>query len=274
VPALDPRIVKVSIEVGGQLKTYEGIAITARGTKYANAIQNEAEITLSNLDRTTQDYILTETSPFNLNRTPKLVILEAGRESYGASKIFSGNIVSAKPSQPPDIAVTLKCLTGNFLKGNIIARNQAGQVSLRELSKQVAQDCNLTLLFQTEDKNIANYTYTGGALKQIEALNNIGGINAFADDASLIIKTANVPLNNTLTILDESTGMIGIPELTEQGVKVTFLLDNKTTLGGGLQIKSKIYPAINGNYVIYKLGFNIANRDTPFYYIAEARRLR
>ncbi len=66
--------------------------------------------------------------------------------------------------------------------------------------------------------------------------------------------------------------MIGIPEFTEQGIKVKFLLDNRTTLGGGIQIESKIYPATNGNYVIYKLGFEITNRDKPFYWIAEATR--
>ncbi len=68
--------------------------------------------------------------------------------------------------------------------------------------------------------------------------------------------------------------MIGIPEFTEQGIKVKMLLDNQTKLGGGLRITSSIYPAVNGDYVIYKLGFDIATRDTPFYYIAEAARRR
>ena len=79
---LDLRIIKVSFIVNGQLKTYtassnEPLNIIATGTKYANALQNEAEITISNLDRATQDYILTETSPYNLNRTSKTITLEA-----------------------------------------------------------------------------------------------------------------------------------------------------------------------------------------------------
>ena len=56
--------------------------------------------------------------------------------------------------------------------------------------------------------------------------------------------------------------------------KVKMLLDNQTRLGGGLRITSNIYPAVNGEYVIYKLGFQISSRDTPFYYIAEAARRR
>lgn len=272
--ALDPRIVKVTIEVNGVLRTYQGIAITASGTKYANSLQNECEITLSNLDRATQDYILTETSPYTLNRTPKTVTLEAGRQSYGTAVIYRGNVISSSVSQPPDIAVTLRCLTGNFFKGNILSRSQPGQVTYLQASKQVATDLGMILNFQANDKNLGNYSYSGSALKQVDHLSSVGGTNVFIDDNTLIVKNAYVPLNHTLKILDAESGMIGIPEFTEQGVKVKFLIDNKTVLGGGLRIISKVYPAVNGDYAIYKLSFEISNRDTPFYYIAEAARRR
>lgn len=271
---LDPRLLQLAIEVNGQVQTFDTVAITASGTKYANALQNECEITIANLDRATQDYILTQTSPYIFNRTPKIATISAGRQSYGTSVIYSGNIVSSYVSQPPDVAITLKCLTGNFYKGNIIARNQPGEVSLSQVSKQLASDLNVALSFQAKDQTITNYAFTGAALKQVVSLNSLGGINVFIDDNTLIVKDAFVPIDNSLRILDANTGMIGIPEFTEQGIKVTFLLDNKTKLGGALQITSGIYPAINGTYVIYKLGFEVANRDTPFYWIAEAARQR
>ena len=272
MPELDPRIVKVSIQVGGRVKTYEGIAITANGTKYANSLQNECEVTLSNLDRATQDYILTETSPYNRNRGIKTVLIEAGRQSYGTAKIYRGNIVSSTVSQPPDIAITLKCLTGNFLKGNVLAQNFGQAATIKQISQNFAQQANLALNFQATDKNVGNYAYNGSSLKQVNQIGTLSNVDAYIDDDTFIVKNAFVPLNNTLRILNADTGMIGIPQFTEQGIKVKFLLDNRTTLGGSLEIQSKIYPAINGRYVIYKLGFEIANRDTPFYYIAEASR--
>ena len=271
--ALDPRVVKLSIEVSGGIKTYEGLAIRATGTKYANPNQNEAEITIYNLNRQTQDFILTETSPYNFNRTPKTIRLEAGRVSYGASLIYSGNVVSSKPSQPPDIGVTMKCLTGNFYKGLMVSNGMAGSVPLSVIARRVAADLNTRLIFQTTDRNIANYAYTGAALKQVEQLGALGNINAFVDNATLVLQTVGLPLSNTISVVSAETGMVGIPELTERGVKVKFLLDNRTVLGGGLDVKSVMYPAANGSYVIYKLGFEIANRDTPFYYIAEGLRL-
>lgn len=269
---LDDRIVRVSIEINGQLKVYEGLYITATGTKYANPLQNEAEISVANLTKADRDYLLTETSPFNKNATPKKIILEAGRVSYGVSKIFEGNITSCVPTSPPDIILTFKCQTAQYLKGKIISAQQAGSVPLSKIAKQVAADTGLELNFQAKDKNISNYSFTGGALKQVDKLGSIGAVNAYVDDSQLIVKDMNLPLQGQIRILSEKSGMIDMPDMTEMGVKVTYLLDNQTKLGGALQIESVINPAVNGKYVIFKLSFNIASRETPFYWIAEAIR--
>lgn len=273
--ALDPRIIKVTVEVNGQLRTYSSpMNIVATGTKYGNALQNDATISIDNLEKSVQDYLLTETSPYNLNRTPKTITLEAGRESYGTAVIYRGNVVSIIVSQPPDITVTMKCLTGNFAKGNIVNNSLLGYNTYQDIAQKVAGDLSVNLNFQATNKNINNYNFTGSSLKQIELLGQMGNYNAFIDNDVLVVKDAFIPLTGTTRILNQSTGMIGIPEFTEQGLRVKFLLDNITTLGSGLEIQSDIYPAVNGQYVIYKLGFQIATRDTPFYYIAEAARRR
>ena len=272
---LDPRLLTLSIEVNGSVKTYSDLFITANGTKYANALQNDCEITIANLDRSTQDYILTQTTPYNLNYSPKLAIIRAGRQSYGTSLVYAGNIISSIVSQPPDVKITLKCLTGNFLKGSVISRNQPGTALLSRISAAIAQDCgNLQLNFQATDKQIANYSFGGAAIKQVELLGSLGNINAYIDDRTLVVKNNLIPLTGSLQTISAETGMIGIPEFTEQGIKVKFLFNNRTTLGGGIRVISNVYPAANGDYVIFKLGFELSNRETPFYYIAEAARRR
>lgn len=270
---LDPRIVRVGIEVNGRVKYYEGLDIHAQGMKYANPNQNECEVRLTNMDKVTRDYILTETSPFNINRTPKKLIVEAGRQSYGTTVIFMGDITASGISQPPDIGVTLKAMTGNFKKGDVISRNKGSSCGLKTICQGVAGDIGATLDFQATDKSVANYSYSGGALKQMDVLQESGDYDVYLDNNVLIVKDRHIPLNNRTRILNLDTGMIGIPELTEQGLKVRFLLDNQTAIGGALEVTSKIYPAINGKYAIYKLGFSIASRDVPFYYEAECKRI-
>jgi hypothetical protein len=271
--ALDPRIVKVTIEVNGQLKTYQSpMNITANGTRYGNALQNDCIVTIDNIDKATQDWILTETSPYNLNRTPKTVTVEAGRVSYGTAVIYVGNIINAIVGQPPDVKLTLKCLTGNFVKGSVITRQFAGTATTQQIMAAIAQDTATVLNFQGTNKNVANYAFAGSSLDQVRLAGTLGNYNVFIDNNTLLVKDAFIPVNGSTRILSASTGMIGIPEFTERGVKVKMLIDNQTTLGGGLDIQSTQYPAANGVYVIYKLGFQIASRETPFYYIAEAAR--
>jgi len=139
-------------------------------------------------------------------------------------------------------------------------------------AEAVADDLGLSLTFEAEDKRIANYNFSGGALKQVDKLGETGRVDAYVDDSTLVVKRAGAPLSNQIRVLNIDTGLIGIPEITERGIKVKFLLDNVTVLGGALRVKSVIYPAVNGDYTIYKLGFDIATRDTPFYWIAEAQR--
>jgi len=264
--------VQVTIELGGTINTYTGLGITATGTKYANSLQNDAEIRIANLTKSKRDYILTETSPFNLNREPKKVTLSAGRVSTGVSTVFQGDVISSSISQPPDIWLTLKCLTGNFFKSTVVSKGGNSSIPLSQLSAQVAKDLGVRLDFQAVDKPITNYNFTGSSLNQVQKLGDSGAIDAYIDDGTLVVKELNFPLSNSSQVISESTGMIGIPELTEQGVKVKFLLNGQTTLGGSMRVQSTLNPATNGTYIIYKLNFEIASRDTPFYWIAEGKR--
>lgn len=272
MPQLDERLVRVSLQINGRLKQFTNLWINSTGCKYANPLQNEAEVSVAGLSKADRDYLLTECSPFNKDHTPKMLILEAGRVSTGLAKVFEGNIISCKPQQPPDIKLVFKCQTGNFTKGKIVAVTQAASASMQSIAQRIANDNGLSLRFEAKDRSITNYSFTGGALKQIEVLATLGAVNAYADDSELVVKDYGVPLVGQLRILSADSGLIGIPETTEHGVKLTYFLDNESKLGGALDLQSGIYPSLNGRYTIYKLGWNITSRENPFYWIAECQR--
>lgn len=269
---LDPRLMRVGVEIDGRIKWYaQDFAITASGTKYANPLQNECEVKITNVDKATRDYLLTETSPLNKNRTPKKLLVEAGRVSTGLALVYEGDITSAVGSQPPDIVVCIKAKTGDFQKGNVISRSNS-QTPLSNIAQNVANDLGLKLDFQAKEKQIANYSHSGAALKQVDRLGSTGAVNAYINNGTLVVKDLNIPLKGRTRVLSLDTGMIGIPEFTEQGIKVKMLFDNQTDLGYGLDITSIMNPAANGIYSVYKMQFELASRDTPFYLIAEAVR--
>lgn len=270
---LDLRLISLSIEISGQIRTYTNLAITATGVKFGNPNQGQCDITIANLDTEVANYILTESSPFNRNRTPKRIVLSAGRESTGLSVLYIGNLFRASITQPPDAVVTIRSLSGVFVSGNIVARSFTESVLISRIAEQVSEDMGTTLDFQATDRRISNYSFTGAANKQMEKLAEMAPLDVYVDNEVLVVKDLDVPLRGRVRRLNADTGMIGVPTFTEQGVQVTFLYDNQTVLGGRLDIESNQYPALTGSYVIYKLAYQIANRDVPFYFIADCHRL-
>jgi len=271
--AFDDRIVRVGIQVGDKIRYYQDLAIVASGTKYANATDNECEIKITNLSKETRDYILTETSPFKKSKDPKKIILEVGRVSTGTSRIFIGDIISAKPSQPPNIDLSIKATTKSTAKNDTVVRSKTEKSSLNSIAKDVARDLNLKLVFEAKDKQIANFSYIGSNAGQINELAKSGSVNAYIDDDKLIVKDSDTPLTGKSQLLRLDTGMIGIPEIDQNGIKVKYLYNNQSVVGGALQIESKLNPSANGMYQIYKLNFDVASRDNNFYLIAEAKRI-
>lgn len=269
---LDKRVIIVEIEVPGGMKRYEGFSVDFTVTKTAGSQMNEAEIKIANIIKADRDYLVTATSPLQRPRQRKRVILYAGYESTGVTRRFVGDITLATVTQPPDIFLQMKAQTGYFNRGDIIARSGQAQNNLSEMASRVSQDLGLTLDFQATDKALANYSFTGGALAQVDKLAQAGIVDAFVDDDRLVVKDRGKGLAGRMRKLNENNGMIGMPEVDERGVKVKMLMDPHTTLGTVLEIESQLNPAANGRFTIYKMRENCSMRGQPFYIEAEAMR--
>ncbi|CAG9424334.1 hypothetical protein AB7092_08825 [Providencia rettgeri] len=269
---IDLRRIRVGIEVNGRLQWYEGLRIKANGTKYANPLQNECTVNIDGLNADTRNMLLTETSPYAKSKTPHRLIVEAGRVSTGVFRIYVGDIVSAEIASPPDVTLTLKAKTNNATARKMISTSGGAINKLSDIAKNIAQDCNVKLDFQATDKNIANWYFCGSALKQVEKLQEAGKVKAFIDDDVLYVKDQDKALSGRRRILNQKSGMVGIPKATEKGVDVTYLIDAESSLGGMLSLESKFNPALNGDYLIEQLKFDIASHDDPFFYQAICKR--
>lgn len=270
---LDERLMRVSFEVGGVTRSYEGLYMTAQGQKFGSPNQGECVVSIANLDREVRDQLITESSPFNRNPIEKTIVVEAGRRSTGLSVVYIGNIYRSTLSQPPDQIVQIRCLTGNFQKGNIVTASLAGNSLLSEISQRAAEMVGAQLQFEATDRPISNFTHNGSALAMLDKIETLGDLDVYLDDRNLVVKNRAVPLTDQVRVIGPDD-IIGIPETMEHGVRVSFFYDNQTRLGGMLDLTSRQYPDVTGLYTIYKLGFDVANRDTPFYYTVEAVRIQ
>ena len=94
------------------------------------------------------------------------------------------------------------------------------------------------------------------------------------DFSAALIGTASTGLNlkTESGYFIQALPMAVIPKATEKGVDVTYLIDGESSLGGMLRLDSKYNPALNGDYIIEQLKFDIASHDDPFFYQATCKR--
>ena len=269
------RLLRVGIEIDGQLNWYENLAITATGQKTSSITQNNTEITIANLPKNIRDFLLTEGTPFRRverfgTENRLRVIVQAGRESYGYSTVYEGEITTTSITQPPDLIITVNALTGHNGKSQIVNTQLPPVSRISEIAQSVADSLGVGLEFSATDKSISNYGYDGAADGQLAEINSLGVLDVFVDDNTLVVKDRNVPRGSIRRVLNPSD-IIGKVEFIEFGVRVKFLFDPETQIGAEIEINSRENPAANGVYVIFRLSFDLANRENPFYLIAEAR---
>lgn len=276
--AIDPRIMQVNIQIGDREIIYNDLAISATGTKFSNANQGNAIITIANVDNDVRDFILTEGTPFLRDRQQarKRISVFSGRVSTGLSLVHTGNIFRATISNPPDQIISIRSIQQQAAKGNIIQNNFAGMVPLRTIAEQISSDIELANdpVIEADDINIADYSFSGSATEQIKKLNELINISAWIDNDTLYITNTNTPLTQFSRTITPRNGMVGIPQPTEQGIKVKMMYDNRVVTGSQLTVESERYPSLSGQYLIYKLSYTLTNRDVPFYLQAEGTRIR
>ena len=268
---------RVSIDIGDRVIAYEDLAITCTGTKYTNALQADAQITIANLDTDVRDFILTEGTPFLRDREQagKTITVEVGRESTGLDLLYVGNIFRATISNPPDQVITIRAIQRQAAKGRIVQANYPGQVPMSTIVEQVIAsiDTNLACEFEATDRMISDFSFSGGALSQLQKIQQFGNIDTWIDNNTVYVIDRDNTVLGFRHVLTPRNGMVGIPKPTEQGIQVTMMYDRRVVVGGELDIESTRYPSLTGRYKIYKLTYNLTNRDTPFYLTADANRL-
>lgn len=143
---------------------------------------------------------------------------------------------------------------------------------LSSICQRVATMLGVSLEFKATDRNIGNYSFGGPLVKQVQKLNDMGGICAFVDNTKLVVLNSNQARSEEPITVSAATGMIGVPQITELGVCVKTLINNEIKVGDSVKIESIINPAANGTFIVYKLGFEVASRDVPFYWLLELRK--
>jgi len=273
---MDKRLLRVGIGIAGKLHYYDikdGFNIQVSGSKSTTPEQNTCDVSVGGLNRDTREYLLSSINPFIENNVKAFCTVDVGRESTGLFRLFEGDVIMAKPTQPPDIYIDFSLGTGFLVNSSVRSISFPGFHMLSEIVNSIGSELKLSVLMQARNKEINNFYVAGNGMTLVRRLSELGDVQAYIDNNTLIVKDRVEPLKGKVKILNKSSGMISIPEITENGVTVDYLIDGDSSVGGYLQIKSEINPIADGNYRIEKLDFSIDSHGDDFYYTAEALRL-
>lgn len=269
VAAFDPRIVKVSLQLAGELLVFTDLNIYASGQMLITPEPGHCDCHIFNLTRQQKNNLISQASPFKRNSIP--MTIDVGRESYGTFRLFDGNVFAGVSSQPPDIGITLSSLVNYVGMGNVTSNSHAPLTLLSKIAQAVATINKLQLKFEATDKQIDCFSFTGAAAKLVDEIAMAGGVDVWVQNGQLIVKDAKVPLKGDVVIISAATGMIGIPEVTVFGARVKVMMNSAIRLGGAVQIISDVNPAANAVYNAIRINFEVSNRDQPFWYIIDCQ---
>lgn len=261
---MQQRKLRIGIELHGKLNVYDSAHMSIKVVKSCDTKQNQAQVNILNLTPDHQDYLVTECSQWNPHQSPKIFTIEMGNE-HGLERIFVGEAISAVSTPPPDRMLTLKSRTGEsarFLWGGISAGRST---RLSQLAQMIAEEFKLTLQFEATDKMIGNFTHNGVMYDQLKRLEGVGDVDVFVNDTQLVVKDIGDSLPGEVKLVSEHTGMIGVPVLDDKGVRVRVMFDQYFDLGKGIEVKSIVNPAADGQYTIYQMVYDASNYDKPWY---------
>lgn len=266
---IDKRLIRLGIIIDDQISWYDKVPIEAKGMKYNTPFSGECDIMLLNIRRDARENILRNTDPRTPNRKRVSVILEVGRESYGTTTLFRGDVFRSEPTGKPDIGIRLICIVGAFNKNRLVTRSANEITKLSNIAKWIADDCGYSLSFEIPDTNIKSYSFTGSAFSQLRQLERLAKANVFVENDVLFVTPNQVERKGAVVRkLSANSGLLNAGR-TDFGMKCKMLYDPRDKVGGLIDLVSETNPSANGLYTIFKLAFHVSNRAQPFYLEAE-----
>ncbi len=272
---IDNRIVEVDITINNEATRISGLYIAATGNQLSVPGAGQCEVKILNPSNRLRELILRETNPLAGKGSTVYISVLVGRESYGASELFSGTVFRSSGLPRPNLGIILKCIGGNIRQSQskYVTRTGGDETPLKTIAEWAAIDAGYSLNFDTDNLVIGSYSYSGSAQGQIEKLYELSaGARVYEERGVLNVVSMGAETLDTIPVLSAQSGLMEASR-TEHGVRAMFLYMPAVKIGKRFEVQSITNPSLNGVYSILRLDYAVSNRDTPFYYVAEMAKL-
>lgn len=281
---------KLSLRIGdgdNVVEFNEDFYITCRTQKTVLAVQNTCTITIDNLTAERRNYLVgyfTQWASRNYSQPFVPVDIRIGRQSAPDKLItvFRGAILETSLGNPPDISLTLNCVTSlidmNISSTGFVVHALPKLSSFKAVCEWAANLVSMPLRYEVSATLPAVSARTSALIIQkAYSLSAVVGLLAnlhkntvcvFVDDDTLVVTEWGLALQGELVEVNANSTdgqLIGIPSITQWGVKFTTLADTNVRLAGAVNLTSTLNPTVNQQWVVTGVEYDITSRDTGWY---------
>lgn len=228
-------------------------------------IPSEASIDVYNLNREDLQFLTTSAATWLVKQS--LIQLYAGYDD-DVELLFGGRIVEAKPMGYPDLQLHIRGLSGfEWMTRTISIEKENLKVLdlLDYVSSVTKYPINIPKWLRDTNeflnKKLESFSYTGSVWNLLDEIQKMcGGFSI--DEKSIVLSTYNDSINvynagqtNTgkTLLINDTTGMIGVPTPTSVGIDVKILLNPTIKTGDIIYLESKRIPMCNGIYRVVQI---------------------
>ena len=242
----DDRLLSVTFGVGqDKFHTYDqNFNLKVNVQKDILGKSNTATIELMNISEDDRNFLVGGFSAWRKRKfgTPFVPVeVMLGRESTGLEKsVYLGCVVQSSMSMPPDINVTIHCTTSQNAKLDLSAEIPH-KGTLKSISEWAAKLLRLDLSFHAADQRIITSPQKLWSIEALPGMLNwmfAATTAIYIDDNKLVVRDLDKALNGNPIKVDVTSGLVGIPALTEWGVNFTAMADRNIPLSSAVELAS------------------------------------
>ncbi len=188
---------------------------------------------------------------FDFNNIQK-VTLEAGYQDGKFDLIYKGRIVTCRTRQEhTETITTIEAQSGMYVLDSYISSSVKEGEYTSEIAKEaLSKVTELEKSFiQPEAIQIPRPVALIG--NEMSVLQTYTKGKAFIDNEKVISIDENTCIDGDVRVIDDETGLIGVPEREQVTLKVRCMFEPRIKVGQGLEIASKIAPEFDGQYKVW-----------------------
>lgn len=230
------------------------LGITASVTKPGGKDKNKLDLTITGMKLSTMDR-LTVLGFRRLQTYNNVVTLYAGSRGEQLSIVFAGEITTAHAEFANTGVASFKveALTGYYPA--LLATSPTsvqGESTIESLMQQFASDAGYSFKNDGVSGSVHDLILSGSPIAKMRTLATQVGIDLYIDDRVVSIAPKAQPKKGNTVVLNPSTGLLGYPAFTNDGITAKCLFNPQLELAGLIKIES-IVPKASGIWRISKL---------------------